>query len=233
MKITYLGHSGTVVELTESILVFDYYKGSVPPWPVGKKVYVFVSHVHFDHYNPEIFCWERQVSDITYILSDDILEDSVPVDCRSRVRFVGARKTVQIDEMTIKTLRSTDEGVAFFVQAEGKRIYHAGDLHWWHWKEEGAIFNEMMRRKYQGEIKKLSKETIDLAFLPADPRQEEAYVWGMAYFLEQVEVKRVCPIHLWGKYDVCRQLKEEACLEAYQDRIVLVTREGEVFEWED
>ncbi len=35
----------------------------------------------------------------------------------------------------IRTLRSTDEGVAFVVHYAGKTIYHAGDLNWWHWKK--------------------------------------------------------------------------------------------------
>ena len=36
----------------------------------------------------------------------------------------------------IRTLRSTDEGVAFVVHYAGKTIYHAGDLNWWHWEGE-------------------------------------------------------------------------------------------------
>lgn len=233
MKMKYLEHSGVLVELDKSVLIFDYYRGELPPWKKEKKVYVFSSHVHFDHYNPKIFDWQDEVSDITYILSDDIPKKKIPSEDGARVYFLGARTTIQIDEMTIKTLRSTDEGVAFFVQAEGKNIYHAGDLNWWHWKEEGEIFNEMMRKNYQEEVTKLSGEVIDLAFLPADPRQEEAYVWGMEYFLKMVEVRRVCPIHFWRKYDVCRRLKEEPCLKEYRDRILLVTQKGEEFEWKE
>ena len=33
MQITYIGHSGFLVELSESLLLFDYYEGSLPKLP--------------------------------------------------------------------------------------------------------------------------------------------------------------------------------------------------------
>ena len=46
MKITYLRHSGFLVELEQVWLLFDYYRGEIPEFPKGKKGYVFVSHRH-------------------------------------------------------------------------------------------------------------------------------------------------------------------------------------------
>ena len=57
----------------------------------------------------------------------------------------------------IRTLRSTDEGVAFVVHYAGKTIYHAGDLNWWHWEGEPDAYNTKMRRSYQSEFNKLQK----------------------------------------------------------------------------
>ena len=48
----------------------------------------------------------------------------------------------------IASLKSTDEGVAFVVWAEGHSIYHAGDLNWWHWEGEPFPFNENMVTRY-------------------------------------------------------------------------------------
>ena len=42
----------------------------------------------------------------------------------------------------IRTLRSTDEGVAYLVSYRGKRIYHAGDLNWWHWRKRKSRSTE-------------------------------------------------------------------------------------------
>ena len=55
----------------------------------------------------------------------------------------------------METLRTTDEGVAFLVTCKDKRIYHAGDLNWWHWEEESIDYNRQMRKDYQREIRKL------------------------------------------------------------------------------
>ena len=55
MKITYIGHSGFFVEMEDACFLFDYYKGTIPETDGNKKMYVFVSHRHHDHYNEEIF----------------------------------------------------------------------------------------------------------------------------------------------------------------------------------
>ena len=80
MKLTYIFHSGFVLETEHTMLVFDYWLD-----PSGvmedvlrkqKPIYVFSSHFHEDHFTRDIFDWKRQKSDITYILSKDI---SVPL----------------------------------------------------------------------------------------------------------------------------------------------------------
>ena len=47
MKITYLKHSGYVVEDAGRAMVFDYYEGNLPDFLEAVKLYVFVSHVHY------------------------------------------------------------------------------------------------------------------------------------------------------------------------------------------
>ena len=51
MKVTYLGHSGFLVETDDAYFLFDYYKGTVPELDSSKKMFVFVSHGHYDHYS--------------------------------------------------------------------------------------------------------------------------------------------------------------------------------------
>ena len=45
MQITYIGHSGFFVELTQSMLLFDYYQGRLPKFSHGKRLYVFVIRI--------------------------------------------------------------------------------------------------------------------------------------------------------------------------------------------
>ena len=55
MKITYINHSGFLIETKDCYYIFDYYKGELPPLDKKKEVIVFCSHFHKDHFNPVIF----------------------------------------------------------------------------------------------------------------------------------------------------------------------------------
>ena len=111
MKVTFIEHSGFSVEMSETVLLFDYYKGTIPKFPTNKRIFVFASHGHGDHYNPEIWKLKDRYPDITYILSDDIQtkEDAV---------MMGPHEKKEIRGIHIETLKSNDMGVAFLVQAE-------------------------------------------------------------------------------------------------------------------
>ena len=74
MKITYIHHSCFLVETEGSYYLFDYEKGALPEMDVTKQIFVFSSHGHPDHYNPEIFSIleSRGMRNVQAILSDDI-----------------------------------------------------------------------------------------------------------------------------------------------------------------
>ena len=135
MKVTFIEHSGFMVEMEQNVLLFDYYQGEIPSFDGSKTLYVFASHSHADHYDPAIWKLKEQYKDIHYILSDDIKdnEDAVVMKAHEKKEVAG---------IEIETLRSNDMGVAFLVKVEGKTIYHAGDLNWWHWNGEPEEDNE-------------------------------------------------------------------------------------------
>ena len=54
MKITHIYHSGFVIELHDSVLIFDWYSGDLPDFDPEKRVFVFVTHGHADHYSSRI-----------------------------------------------------------------------------------------------------------------------------------------------------------------------------------
>ena len=74
MKITYLEHSGFTIEHEDVVMIFDYYKGRLPDIPAEKKVYVFASHGHYDHFKRKIFRWSDAYENVKYILSSDITD---------------------------------------------------------------------------------------------------------------------------------------------------------------
>ena len=225
MKVTYLYHSGFVVELEDIMLIFDYYKGELPETAKDKKLYVFSSHNHRDHFSQKIFDWADEYT-VTYILSKDI-KASAP---KGRTIKVKTREETEVDELKIKTLRSTDVGVAFFVYLRGITIYHAGDLNFWCWEEEGATYVEKMKRDYIKELKLIEGEHIDIAFVPLDPRLEAGYGQGVDYFMRYTDTKYLFPMHMWGNHKIIKKFLNDSVSEGYRERIMLITKKNQEFE---
>lgn len=226
MKITYLDHSGFVVEYKEYVLIFDWYRGKLPKFEPSKNIYVFASHSHYDHFNKKVFEWKKEYPDIQYILSADI----TGIRDMENICYVTADREYEIGSLRICTLRSTDAGVAFLVYAGNQIIYHAGDLNWWHWEEEDDAYNRMMRGDYQKEIETLAGEKIDLAFVVLDPRQEEQFYWGFDWYMRHTDTKIVFPMHMWKQYEVQDRLIGMEVSEPYREKIMRIREMGQVFE---
>lgn len=225
MKVTYFNHSGFLIETESKVLVFDYYSQGGrfnlfdPEIYAGKDIIIFVSHDHGDHFDTRIFQWAGKAA---YVLSDDVKAEST---CKGEILYVKAHETYRFHDITIETLRSNDEGVAFAVEVDGKTIYHAGDLNWWHWNGESKEFNDQIAQSYHEEIQRIKGRNFDVAFVPADLRLEDKYCWATDYFMQEVGAAAVFPMHFWGRFDVCRMLKEKG----YGDKIMNITKENQSF----
>ena len=55
MRITYIKHSAFLVDWEDTLCLFDWAEGDLPYLDKGKRLFVFVSHAHSDHYDPAIF----------------------------------------------------------------------------------------------------------------------------------------------------------------------------------
>ena len=135
MTLTYIFHSCFVQETEKSILIFDYWldlNGVVPPYlKKDKPVYVFSSHFHEDHFNRAIFEWRKQHENIKYILSKDIYKHRRANKEDADV-WLAKGGTWSDETISVWALGSTDSGVSWIVETEGKRIFHAGDLNNWY-----------------------------------------------------------------------------------------------------
>lgn len=202
MKITYINHSGFLVETKDCYYIFDYYKGDLPALDKSKSVVVLCSHFHQDHFNPKIFEILNSM-DMKYqaVLAKDISKSKYPAD--TKITTVYHDKSYVLDNGTvINTLLSTDSGVAFIVKTSEGTIYHAGDLNDWYWVGEPDQDNKQMTARYRAEIDKLKNTDIDVAFVPLDPRQESHYADGMLYFLKNINCDTVYPMHYWNQPDI-------------------------------
>lgn len=240
MEVTYIKHSGFLAEWDDCAWIFDYYQGEVPDISKEKKILVFSSHEHEDHFNPAVFDLFYDYPNVEYILSSDIehLVKKLSLEQRQQeqITYLKPHEECVVDDgkgvkIRIQTLTSTDCGVAFLVTyglEEEKVIYHAGDLNCWVWKGETKQEYEDMTAKYRGELMALREltDSIDVAFVPLDPRQEEWYRLGMDYFMELVGADLVFPIHFWEDFPLIEQYKASPEARAYADRIASITGPG-------
>ena len=190
MTLTYIFHSGFVLETEQSILVFDYWMD-----PSGvmdgvlrseKPMYVFSSHFHEDHFTKDIFEWKKLREGITYILSKDIYKHRRASKEDADV-WLAKGGMWSDDTISVWALGSTDSGVSWIVETEGHRIFHAGDLNNWYAKflsddnpdqerysfEMEEVFNPIAHEKqFLGELKDIRKvaDSFDVVMFPIDGR---------------------------------------------------------------
>ena len=230
MKITHLYHSGFAVELEECVLIFDWYTGDLPAFPADKALYVLVSHKHQDHYGRCIWPLQDRYPNITYILDKDV--PLGPHKGQDNVHRVRRDQSYDIGALHVRTLRSTDTGVAFYVEAEGRRIYHSGDLNVWYWDDEPLTDNNSQERRCRQALEGLKvylsdrprRSTpegfdLDVGFFPLDPRLGEHAPMGMALFAEILCCAVLVPMHYWDRQVEAMAYTEDARLAAVRDRL--------------
>ena len=201
MNLKYIYHSGFLLEFERAYMLFDYYKGDIPSVDKKKKLYVFVSHSHPDHFNEDIFDIFRDHKDVEYILSNDVVPKKQ--EDADRSYSLEPNKEYYFNELGVETYLSTDQGLAFMVSYNGKTIYHAGDLNWWTWVGfETEEEYDNLTRNFKNEIDKMGARLIDIAMVPLDPRQGDRFDWGMKYFIEKTRPRHLVPMHCWNKFEV-------------------------------
>ena len=225
MNVTYIDHSAYFIEMIDRCFLFDWCKGSLPMWDHHKKLYVFVSHHHEDHYCPKIFDLRKETDRIAYVLSDDIV-----CPMAADITLVKGGEGFVLDDMKIETFPSSDEGVAFLIETKGKTIYHAGDLNWWHWEGENSEEeNEEAKALFEKGIRPLKGRHIDVAFLVLDPRQGKQFWYGMDAFMRMTHTDIIFPMHMWEEYTIIEKMKRLSFSGPYRDKIMDVTQENQQF----
>ena len=232
IKITYLGHSGFFVETDKTMLLFDYYYGDLSflEEKSGEKpLFVFSSHGHGDHFNPEIFSIVKTHQKTIYLLSFDIKGKPAVPENRD-IQYLGADKTYEIEELgTVNTLISTDEGIAFLIKTTSETLFYAGDLHWWDWPGEDPEWLAEQEIVFKREVGKLKDKTIDIVFAVLDGRLEENYAKGMTHILSELHPRYVLPMHFWDDRSVVERFKELSESKKTDTIILDTTKE---FHWE-
>lgn len=208
MTLTYVYHSGFALETSRCVFIFDYYKDPAGVLPTmlscGKPVYVFVSHFHYDHFNPQILEWRnthladsQRCPRIVYVFSHDILEHG----CASRDDadvWMDKGDSFADDNVSVEAFGSTDSGISFLLNVDGHTVFHAGDLNNWHWSDESTKEEAAKAEQwYLDELACICRRTrhIGLAMFPVDARIGTDYMRGARQFVEQIRVDTFVPMH--------------------------------------
>jgi len=232
MKIIYLHHSGFIVELPKNTIIFDAITNIQPQFlRKGRKSYFLATHVHKDHFAQRIFSYGTDYNS-EYILSDDI-----PKRGGNTIHYMAPYQHLEFDDskcglVAIDTFGSTDAGVSYMVKAEGKTIFHAGDLNWWDWnpKERPQINPAVEEADYKNELDKILKQypagSIDAAFVPVDSRLGSSACKAAEYFIQVMQPKVLIPMHFWDEYSIIRNLENKVFGQGTQ--ICEITKRNEI-----
>ena len=205
--VTFFHHSGFTVAVEDTLLVFDYWRGERQELSESaqlknqdfegyKRVLVFVSHDHEDHFDEIIYSWDYQRLPITYIVSDDL-----PIGKRGKRVKPGDR--LSVGDVDIQVFDSTDKGVSFYVTVYGLHIFHAGDLNLWHWREESTLREiAQAERDFYAAMAPIERLPIDIAMFPVDPRMGGFYDAGANYFVMAAKPRLFIPMHWQGRTEV-------------------------------
>jgi L-ascorbate metabolism protein UlaG (beta-lactamase superfamily) len=167
-------------------------------------------------------------ANLKWIFSDDILSK---IFNKKNLCFLAKGDVYRDERVLIKAYGSTDEGVSFYMEAGGKKIFHAGDLNNWHWNEEetkeDAAKNE---QKFLDELELLAKEVpaLDAAMFPVDSRLGKDYMRGAGQFLDRIKTGLFIPMHFWNDFESARAFKTLA--EKKGSRFADIRSAGDIFE---
>jgi len=227
----YLGHSGWAVRTQNHLLIFDYWKqnalpdepalanGAVNPQDLaGLNVTVFASHVHGDHYMPEIFGWRKSIPKINYIMG-------FKPENQDGYVLLPNREKKETNGLEIIPIESNDSGQGYFVRVDGVTVFHPGD-------------HVNRQRDFSGPFKKeidfLADQGLkaDILFAPVSGcgfGGIVSVIKGIYYTVDRLSARSVFPMHADGGEHRYREFAVEAKKAGYDVPFCLAEFAGDHF----
>lgn len=189
--VVYMHHSGWLVRTRSHLLVFDPVAapgadvldplGIAASDVAGRRMVVFVSHNHADHWDPSILRWAEDVPGIRFVFGWEF--DGSPA-C---VGLGAERVTTSVEGVTIHNVHHAFDRVpesAFLVHVDGVWIYHAGD-------HSHPLAGQQPTFRSNLEYLRSIAPRVDLLFTPT---------WGgEAFAIRELRPRVVFPMHSGGR----------------------------------
>lgn len=218
LLVTYLRHNCFLLRLLSRgwTFVFDYPAAEhrdesterlVREALQGADASFFCSHGHADHFTPEILNFKTLAAKTSYFVSEDIAglhpefdpeqnPDAYVLEPGDEYDGEAPVADLQVGELRVRGLESTDLGVGYLIQLPEARIWFGGDVAFWKWESLSPQALAFSERHYARTLSALSGLGLDLAFVNADKRLAN---WaGALDFLSAVKPRRFVPMHCFG-----------------------------------
>ena len=239
MKLDYIYHSGFAIEADGVTVIIDYYKDSSEEvsikvscttisWKAGRTLRTMLAFPSRPLQSRSSFM-EKLRPDIRYIFSKDILKHRRA--SAEDATYINKGDTYEDEHIRIQAFGSTDVGISFLIDLQGRRLFHAGDLNNWHWSEEST---PQEIRKAEGdflaEVRELQQTApaVDVAMFPVDSRIGKDYMRGAEQFVERIKITIFVPMHFSEDYQGGNAFRQFA--ESKGCRFLSIAHRGESFE---
>ena len=203
MEITWLGHDSFKIKARGRVMYIDPYKGEYK----DKADIILITHDHYDHFNNEKM--DEAYHDSTHVFGSAKVASErhgVVAMKPGDVKEIEGLKIHCVDAYNVnKEFHPKGEGNGYIIEAEGKRVYHAGDT---------------------DRIPEMKNFKVDIALLPVSG----TYVMTAKEAVEAVKdlkCKTAIPMHygsVVGTVDDAELFKE--LVEKRTDTKVIVLKEG-------
>lgn len=245
ISIKYIYHSSFIIEDDEYFLLFDY-----PPLKILKKrkdfknvpdeieilelaknknIFVFISHFHIDHFNPEVFEWRKKI-DVNYVISHDVFEKKKKfLNFTKNLHILSAKDfnyiysklkgieykipdfdvEVKFKDLVINALPSTDFGCSFYINFKGVKIFFPGDFALWKFEKLGE-YRKGIKELFCETFEILKKKGVDILFsvLPSSKDELKETGWaGADELLKNLKPILFVPVHLKGNYEIIEEFE--------------------------
>lgn len=201
MDINYLLNSGFLIRDEKILLLFDAYDD-----PAGvvdavydkgdfDKLYIFVTHAHFDHFSTRIRAYAEKATQ--YIFANDMKHTKrVKIFPKGKLTYIKRYSEWQDDTIKVVSYDSTDVGLSYLVELpSGKKIYHAGDFNWWYWENDTQENINLATKAFKRQLKRMNGMEADVAFFPVDGRLGNSQEMGAIEFVIYTKVKSFVAMH--------------------------------------
>ena len=206
IEITYIFHNCFTLRLPDKTFLFDYpadqYLDQTRREAVVSRIrnthlQLFSSHNHQDHFNRNSMELSSYTQSLTCIFSGDIVRKNPQLKGDPLCYTVDANQSYTINDYTVDTFRSNDEGVAFIIHLGSLHIYFGGDLANWQWEDLTKQEYQLLVSYYGDVLEKLKQWPIQIALSNTDQRLAN---WsGAAQFMATVKPALFVPMHTFGK----------------------------------